>query len=273
MPPVLRPYAGPEHQPFEYGADADLTAPGVFLIHGYLGTPAEVRPMANILAEAGWHVRAPLLPGFGPDIQNLDRCNRQVWLGAAGAAWKEFAGLRRPVALFGYSLGAAIAINLAIESAPDCLILVAPFWRTPGVLAQLVPFARRFFPQMRPFKNANFGDPRLRQIFARILPDVNLDDPEVQGIIRTQFTLPLSAMHEALLLGRQTYRLASQVRLPTLIIQGANDPVVRAVDTLKLVNRLGIKPTVVVVPADHDMLLANTQQLTRVAELVLEFIR
>jgi pimeloyl-ACP methyl ester carboxylesterase len=58
---TMQPFPGLEHQPFAEG-DGPATA---VLVHGFPGTPAEVRPLAAALVAVGWRVRAPLLPGFG----------------------------------------------------------------------------------------------------------------------------------------------------------------------------------------------------------------
>lgn len=64
-PESLQPYNTPEHRPFTLGEGAGAA----LLIHGFPGTPAEVRPLAQALSERGWKVRAPLLPGFGTESQ------------------------------------------------------------------------------------------------------------------------------------------------------------------------------------------------------------
>ena len=61
----LRAYQGPEHEPFFWEAGE----PAALLVHGFPGTPAEMRPLGEVLHEAGWTVHGVLLPGFGPQIQ------------------------------------------------------------------------------------------------------------------------------------------------------------------------------------------------------------
>ena len=58
---------GPEHETFTLPGGR----PAALLLHGFLGTPAEMRGLGEALHEQGWTVYAPLLPGFGSDIETL----------------------------------------------------------------------------------------------------------------------------------------------------------------------------------------------------------
>ena len=268
MGPDLQPYATTEHQPFCLG-DAAL---GALLIHGFPGTPAEVRPLGEMLAKLGWQVARPLLPGFGTDIVNLNQRRRSDWIESATQEWEALKASCETCLLLGYSMGAAIAMHAAAELQPDRLVLISPFWQAPALVRILLPPARWLVPNLRLFKKADFNDPRLRQMFAAIVPDANLDDPEVQDFIRTRFTLPLAAMHEVLRLGRGAYRLANGIQSPTLILQGTDDPLVRPTQTRRLVLRMRkAQVTYREIQAGHDLLAAGTPQFEKLAGEVAAF--
>lgn len=233
----LHPYSAPEHQPFEFG-DGEATS---LLIHGFPGTPAEMRSIGQALSENGWRARGILLPGFGSDITNMDHRGRRDWLRAAKSAWLELRQPSHPAVIIGYSMGAAVALNLTVTHPPDLLVLISPFWRLTGFLPRLVPVAKWIMPEIYPFKKADFTNPNLREQFDQIIPGVNLDDPEVQDTIRTEFKLPLRAIDEILRLGKEAYKHAKFLDIPTLVIQGKNDPLVRPGETIKLVQRMGTK--------------------------------
>src|ERR687897_858523 len=76
-------YAGPEHAPFAIGDGARRA----LLIHGFPGTPAEMRPLGALLAGAGYRATAILLPGMGTDIVRLAAMRESTWLDAGRAAW------------------------------------------------------------------------------------------------------------------------------------------------------------------------------------------
>jgi carboxylesterase len=266
--PDLALFPSPQHQTFSLG-DSPRRA---LLIHGFPGTPAEVRPLADILHQLGWQVRAPLLPGFGSGIAELNQQHRSDWVNAAVSEWQAIQPGCQECMLLGYSMGAAVALHTAAVLKPDKLVLVSPFWRAPGPYHLLVPIVRRLAPNLRLFKNADFGDPRLRQFFAAILPESDLDDPKVQQYIRTEFTLPLAAMEEVIRLGREAYRLAANIQAETLIVQGSQDPIVRPADTRRLIERLEERLVCYYeLPAAHDLLDDRSRHFDQLAGRVADF--
>jgi carboxylesterase len=263
------PFSGPEHQPFEIG---DGRSGGVLLIHGFPGSPAEVRRIGETLAAHGWHSRGILLPGFGADIPNLNLRRREDWLRAAQSAWDELRRSYQPAVVLGYSMGGAVALNLTASS-QDRLVLAAPFWRMPGLVPVLLPIIRRVMPNLRPFKKANFGDPRLRQQFDRILPGVDLDDPQVRQTIQEEFILPLRAMEEVIRMGHRAYRHADRVSARALVIQGAQDPLVRPQETRRLVQRLPAgRTTYHEIDAGHELLSGGGLVEAQTGRLILDYL-
>ncbi|MDX1438085.1 MAG: alpha/beta fold hydrolase [Anaerolineales bacterium] len=228
-----KPYAGPEHLPFEFGE-----GPGAaLLIHGFPGTPAEMRPLGRALNEDGWRTKGILLPGFGPEIIELNNYGRKDWIAAAEKAWLEIYRADSPTILIGYSMGAAVALNLAGLHSPDLLVLISPFWHVPGLLPRLVPVLKWLIPEFRPFEQADFSQPELRAMFQQIIPEADLSDPAVQDDIRAEFTLSLQLIDDILTLGRGAYRTAGRITAQALVIQGRRDQVVQPADTRKLVAR------------------------------------
>jgi hypothetical protein len=66
---VPKPFDGCEHRSFLWkGSDC-----AALLLHGFPGTPAEMRPLGTVLKNAGWTVQGLMLPGLGADIESLDQ--------------------------------------------------------------------------------------------------------------------------------------------------------------------------------------------------------
>ena len=53
---------------------------GVLMLHGYSGTPAELLPMAQALASAGYTTHGPLLAGHGGPPSDLLGATSDDWL-------------------------------------------------------------------------------------------------------------------------------------------------------------------------------------------------
>lgn len=268
--PVPAPYSGPEHQPFQFGEGPG----GALLIHGFPGTPAEVRGIGQALSHDGWQTRGPLLPGFGPDIVNLAHTRREDWLRAVRQEWGALRARHATHLLVGYSMGAALALHLAHEAPPDKLVLIAPFWRLPGLLPRLVPLLRLVIPEMRPFKDADFDAPEFRANLQRVMPEADLDDPQVQAYVREEITLPLAVIHDVFRLGGQAYRLAGSISVPTLVIQGREDALAQPALTRKLARRLGSEwVSYHELSGGHELIQVHAEQSTQVSELILEYVR
>lgn len=99
---------------------------GALLIHGFTGAPGELRNLGEALAAAGWRVDAPLLPGHGTRIQDLEACRVEDWFRAVDEALTQMrAQTGRPVAVVGLSMGALLGLWLAATRPDDVSAVVA----------------------------------------------------------------------------------------------------------------------------------------------------
>lgn len=228
--------------------------------------------MAELLYQMGWQVRAPLLPGFGSGIADLNNQKRSDWIEAAATEWLALISGCQECLLVGYSMGAAVALHTAAVEKPHKMLLISPFWRAPGLYRWLVPIVRRLAPNIHLFKNADFSDARLRQFFASIMPQADLDDPTVQEYIRNDFTLPLAAMEEVIHMGNEAFKLAADLHVQTLVIQGSQDQVVLPKNTCRLVERLGEgRVCYAELPAAHDLLDEHASAFKLLESMLADF--
>jgi carboxylesterase len=247
--------------------------PAALLIHGFPGTPAEMRPLAPLLNAAGWTTRGLLLPGFGAQIDSLFQRKSHEWIDAALQALSSLQAAHQPVVLIGYSMGAAVAIHAAARRQPDRLILLAPFWRL-GTRGQRAVFrvVKPIVRHLKPFARANFDDPRLHHFLCQFLQDADLNDPQVQQIIR-RTKVPVDLFEQIHALGQQAYRLAAQIDLPTLILQGRRDPVVKPVLTQQLAQQFAGPTNYVEVDAEHHLIDPTLPDWPHLEQTLLEFVR
>lgn len=260
----------PEHQPFLWVGGT----PAALLIHGFPGTPAELRPLAESLRKAGWTTQGMLLPGFGPQIESLFTRTRRAWTDAVAEA---AAGLRRdhsPLVLIGHSMGGALALTEATRAPVDGLVLLAPFWRL-GNRSQwlLWPLIKRITPELRPFAwlKIDFNDAKTRQDIGNFLPGVDLDDPATQQAIR-ELRIPTRMVDQVRTVGDTAWRQAPRARVPLLVIQGTHDEVVRVEHTRQLLQRLPGPLRYVEVDAGHDLLTPQQAAWPQIEGAVLEFL-
>jgi carboxylesterase len=120
---------------------ADRGRVGVVVSHGFTGTPASVRSWAQYLADAGYTVRLPLLPGHGTTWQDTNRTRWTDWYGAIEQAYSEVAERCDTVFACGLSMGGTLVTRLA-ELNRDIagLVLVNPAFGTERFDARLAPY-------------------------------------------------------------------------------------------------------------------------------------
>jgi carboxylesterase len=121
---------------------ADGGRVGVVLSHGFTGEPASLRPWAQYLADAGYTVRLPLLPGHGGTWQQTNRSRWPQWYGTVEQAYDEVAARCDVVFAGGLSMGGTLVTRLA-EVKGDAiagLVLVNPSYGTQRWDAKFAPY-------------------------------------------------------------------------------------------------------------------------------------
>jgi carboxylesterase len=107
---------------------------GVLCIHGFTGTPFEMRHLGERLAERGLTVSGPVLPGHVTSPADLDATTWRDWVEGVETAFDDLRSRCAEVAVVGQSLGGLLALNLARERGADMVAvasLAAPLWLHP----------------------------------------------------------------------------------------------------------------------------------------------
>ncbi|MEM4204343.1 MAG: alpha/beta fold hydrolase, partial [Candidatus Methanomethylicaceae archaeon] len=86
---------------------------GVLLIHGFTGTPAEMRQLGEFLYKKGYTVRCDPLPGHCTSPEDLKKTKWQDWVNAALKWIKEMKVEHEKIFVAGLSLGSLITAYLA----------------------------------------------------------------------------------------------------------------------------------------------------------------
>lgn len=103
---------------------------GVVLVHGFTGTPYEVRYLGEHLSRAGFPVHGVRLAGHGTSLAELDRTRWADWVGSVVHAVDAMAARCDRVALVGQSLGGLLALHVATTRRDVACVasLAAPLW-------------------------------------------------------------------------------------------------------------------------------------------------
>ncbi len=265
---MTRPYQNPEHEPFFWQRDQGH---GALLLHGFAGTPAELRGVGQLLYDGGWSVHAPLLPGFGPAIETLASRTYREWLECAANAFDQLRRSHRKVLLVGNSMGGALALVLAQSAEVSGLIVAAPFTRLTAPWPRcLWPVICRLVPYFKPFERADMASPDVQRLVRRIFDGGDVNDPAVESFVRN-ITVPTRAVDQVRRLGRLALRAAPDLKIPTLILQGRVDRVVAPQTTRALVKRMGIEPEYHEFDTGHDVIETDASSWPQVEKRVREF--
>jgi carboxylesterase len=125
-------------EPFSHTGSTEV---GILLCHGFTGTPASMRPWGDHLAEAGFTVRCPLLPGHGTTWQEMNRTGWTDWYGCVRAELESLLETCDTVFVGGLSMGGTLTLRLAQEFGDKIagIVLVNPSVTTLRRDAKLLP--------------------------------------------------------------------------------------------------------------------------------------
>ena len=88
---------------------------GALVLHGFTGNPGSMRGTAEALAEAGFTVDMPLLPGHGTTIDDMIPTGWPDWLGHVEKRYQALAARCEKVVVVGLSMGGALTAWLGSD--------------------------------------------------------------------------------------------------------------------------------------------------------------
>ncbi|MEE2788106.1 MAG: alpha/beta fold hydrolase [Myxococcota bacterium] len=201
---AVRPRAKPFELPGDRGA--------VLMLHGFTGSPYTMRPLGEAIAEAGYHVYAPLIIGHGTTPEVLQHTRWNDWLISARRAFDRLAEKHQTVYLVGFSMGALLSIVVAQERGARVAGLVA--MSTPLVLdfksQTVLGMARRWpIADLIPFAGKKGG------------PDIS--DSAVGLEMPSYDKMPIAAAKSLLDGQTEAADRAKRLSIPVLVLHGRHD--------------------------------------------------
>ncbi len=118
---------------------------GILLIHGYTGSPTEMRWIGDYLHARGLTVSGPLLPGHGSTPEAMNRCRWTDWTGHVEAALADLRARCARVFVGGLSMGSLLTLYLAAKhpDIPGAIVYSPAVWTATSKI-YLTPLARYF---------------------------------------------------------------------------------------------------------------------------------
>jgi carboxylesterase len=206
---------------------------GVLLVHGFTGSPFEMRLLGEDLARRGFAVEGVRLAGHSGTTADLARSTWHDWYDSAATALERLrdrVGSDAPVAVAGLSMGGLITLELArLQSAKLAAICImsAPLW--------LPRYAEAF-------ARATARLPLVRRAAMPKLAGSDIRDREMKrrnGIAQGRAGMPLMALLSLVELGAHLRDKLGDVRTPTLLIHAERDHTVPFACMDAIAHRLG----------------------------------
>jgi carboxylesterase len=204
----------PSHQyptaPLALPAQPEKTggrAIGVLLVHGYTGSPASMKPWGHALADQGYAVEVPLLPGHGTRWQDLNKVKWADWYAEAEAAFDRLRATCEAVVVAGLSVGGAVVLRLAEERGEQIsgILLVNAFVSSTRKELVALPLLKHVIPALRGVVN-----------------DIKKPDQDEHGYDR----LPLKGLAELTAMWKVVVPHLPKVTQPLLYLRSAADHVI-----------------------------------------------
>jgi len=225
---------------------ADRGDVGIVFVHGFTGSPASMRPWAEQVADAGFSVRVPRLPGHGTTWQEMQLTRWPDWYAEAERAYVDLQARCSQVFVFGLSMGGTLSLRLA-EEHPEVagLVLVNPSLHSENKLLLLLPVMHRFVPS-----------------FPGVANDIKKPDQDEVAYDR----VPLKAMQSLSDLWKVTTADLPSVTAPLLLFRSADDHVVEPSNADYLLRHIGsTDQTAVVLPDSYHVATLDNDAPTIVA--------
>nr|WP_246280115.1 alpha/beta fold hydrolase [Nocardioides daedukensis] len=180
---------------------------GVLLSHGFTGSPASMKPWGRFLAERGYAVEVPLLPGHGTTWQDMNTTTWDDWYGEIERVFAKLVDENDKVVVGGLSMGGALALRLAANHQESVrgLMLVNPAVASSNKQLLAVPLVRRLVGSMPGIGN-----------------DIKLPGQDEVGYART----PLHALHSMVRAWKPLRRDLHDVIAPIRLWRSSVDHVV-----------------------------------------------
>jgi carboxylesterase len=227
----------------------------VLLIHGFTGSPPEMRLVGDYLNERGLTVYAPLLPGHGTTVAEMNRCRWRDWADHAGQALADLRSRCEMVFVAGLSMGSLLTIYLAARRDPAGAVLYSPAVKVANPLIHVASVLKYMIPSPPKSGSSDYTD------------------PEAEERTWSYEKNPSFAAHELLKLIRRVRPLLPDMTCPLLVIHSTGDQVIAPDSARYTYERAGSADKELVTLHNSGHVITVDSEWETVAERTYAFVR
>jgi carboxylesterase len=193
---------------------------GVLLSHGFTGSPGSMRAWGRHLAEQGYAVEVPRLPGHGTTWRDMNTTTWADWYGEVARAFDRLSAENDAVVVAGLSMGGALVLRLAADN--------------PGRIAGVVV--------VNPAVATKRWDVKLLPVLKHVLgamPGIG-SDIKKGGVVEDAYKhTPLKAAHSMMSAWPVLVADLGDVKAPLLYFRSSVDHVVDELSEPLILDRIG----------------------------------
>lgn len=175
---------------------------GCLLVHGFTGSPSEMRPLGEMLAAAGYTVSGVRLAGHGTTLKDMAGTAWPDWYRSVEIGYQELSGICSRIFIIGFSMGGILCLHAANSYPVVGLVSInAPIFliNRKSSLASLLRHVKEF-TQKKPSKDS---------------------------VDRFSYDkIPINGLYSLLNLIRIVRKELPNVKVPLLVMQSRQDDVV-----------------------------------------------
>lgn len=197
------------------------------LIHGFGCGPIQMRELGENLCRWGFTARGILLPGHCKDMGGFSSAPHHEWIAKVESEYYQLKRAHRKVIVIGFSLGALLALQLAINDPPEKLILMGtPLYIIRRYLP--IPFViricKKFLKQVKTRKRRCYMESEAYTGYLHQPADTHFSIPALYGL-----TEVITAVVPGL----------TEVRSPALVIHSKKDQLAAPAGARRVMKCLG----------------------------------
>jgi len=222
---------------------------GCLLIHGFTGSPSELRPLGQFLAEQGYTVLGVRLAGHGTNPEEMAGTSWTDWYRSVERAYIELSEQCSQVFIIGLSMGGLLSLHASLEyPAAGVIAINSPIYLL-NQKALFAPFLRYIMP---------YSEKKDYQV--------------IQGHFSYD-RIPVNSLHSLLSLMRMVRKELPQLSAPLLVLQSEKDELVNPKSAGFILEKSGCKDKEIEWYPKSGHLLTLGVEREPVFKRILEFIK
>ncbi len=227
---------------------------GALLVHGYTGSPHDMKYLGERLNKHGFTISIPRLPGHGTNYLDFLTTTHRDWLRKAIDAYIELRSECEKVHVIGLSMGGLIAAILAARFEVEKLVLAAPALLINDRRIYLTPVLALFKDYIPKEERVEYEDPILQKL--------------QEEYWSKQFTKTAPSL---LKLKKIATKELQKIRSKTLLVLARNDNIV-PIEVKELVEKNVKGPVQTVILDKSNHVVVNDVEREYVAEIITKFL-